>query len=761
VKLVPGTKLGPYEIVGAIGAGGMGEVYKARDARLDRYVAVKVLPASTAPDPDSVALLQREARTIAALSHANILAVFDVGVDANTAYVVTELLEGETLRERLARGALQPAAAAQLALQLARGLAAAHDRGIVHRDLKPENVFLTANGGLKILDFGIASQATAAAAEMTMAGGTVPGVIMGTVGYMSPEQARGAATDSRSDIFALGTILYEMLAGRRAFDGSSPTDILASVVRDEPPPLPRGGTIPVALERIVGRCLEKPPSGRFQSAHDLAFALEALGGTGPVGVLPVVPASTLKAIVVLPFENMSPDADNEFFADGLTEELISDLSKIVHLRVISRTSAMRLKGRRDVENIARELSIGYLLSGSVRRAGAKLRITAQLVEAASDRQIWSEKYHGTLDDVFDIQEQVSRAIARELEVKLTPEESRDIAQRPVEDARAYECYLRARSEVCKFTEEGLDRAMRDIDHAMAIVGENVRLLAVKGEICWQYYNLGISTDPRRLAEVRSIAKRIEQLDAESPHLHRLMVFDAVHSAGDMRAAQRHAERALAADPNDTLTATLHALTCAYLGESARAAGTAQRLLEIDPLQPLTHLMIGCLRYFDGSFSAALKRFDRAVELDPDMSIAIFYQAQTLAALGRTPDALAASERMERDPAGGMWSWIGRAWKAGLQGDGSVIRETITEERRAWCATDPTYSQMLAEAFAMAGARDEAFEWLGIAIGRGLLCYDFIARLDPFLAPLREDPRWPTVLERVKAIHASGLTPSKG
>jgi TolB-like protein len=465
----------------------------------------------------------------------------------------------------LSRGALQPPVAAQIALQLARGLAAAHDRGVVHRDLKPENVFLTADGSLKILDFGLASQATAAAAEITMAGGTVAGVVMGTVGYMSPEQARGAPTDTRSDIFALGTILYEMLAGRRPFDGSSPTDVLASIVRDEPPPLPRAATIPVALERIIGRCLEKPPSGRFQSAHDLAFALEALGGTAPVGVLPAAPVSTQKAIVVLPFENMSPDADNEFFADGLTEELISDLSKIVHLRVISRTSAMRLKGRRDVETIARELSIGYLLSGSVRKAGTRLRITAQLVEAADDRQIWSEKYNGTLEDVFDIQEQVSRAIARELEVKLTPEESREIAQRPVEDARAYECYLRARCEVCKFTEEGLDRAMRDIEHAMAIVGENVRLLAVKGEICWQYYNLGISTDPRRLDEVRSIANRIAQLDPESPHVYRLKAFDAVHSAGDMRAAGV-AERALR-PIRDTLTAVMHALTCAY---SARA-----------------------------------------------------------------------------------------------------------------------------------------------------------------------------------------------
>ncbi|MGQ0733160.1 MAG: protein kinase domain-containing protein, partial [Acidobacteriota bacterium] len=449
-----------------------------------------------------------------------------------------------------------------------------------------------------------------------MPAATTPGMILGTVGYMSPEQGRGLATDGRADIFALGVILYEMLSGRRAFHGATTAETLAALMRDEPPALSRlGVTVPAALDRIIRRCLEKDPAARFQSAHDLAFALDTATESGPASAA-TGPASTApsKSLVVLPFENMSHEAENEFLADGLTEEIIADLSKLRDVRVISRTSALQLKGRRDVANIAPELNVGYVLSGSVRRAGARLRITAQLIDGVNDAQLWSDKYSGTMDDVFDMQEQVSRAIARELEIKLSREESREMAERPITDPRAYECYLRARGEVIRFTEDGLDRALRDIRHATAMIGPSVPLLAVEGDIHLQYYNMGLDTAAARLDEVDRLVRRIEAIEPGSPHALRLRALHAVHAAGDLAQAMQLLAESLRSDPNDVFTATLFVFGCGLLGVPERAESTAALVLEIDPLQPLTHAAAGFLHSMQGRFEQSLPHLKRSLEL---------------------------------------------------------------------------------------------------------------------------------------------------
>ena len=348
MSLSPGFHLGPYEITATLGAGGMGEVYRARDTRLAREVAVKVLPQAVANDPDALTCFEREARAVAALSHPNILAIHDVGREQGVSFVVTELLDGETLRARLSVGALAPRKAVGYATQLAEGLAAAHERGLVHRDLKPENVFITRDGRVKLLDFGLAKPLEDAPGDtgpeaVTLAHVTLPGMMVGTPACMSPEQVRGEPADARSDLFAFGVVLYEMLSGRCAFEGRSVAETMSAVLRDEPPALSRvGAQIPSRFERIVRRCLEKSPGERFQAARDLAFALStALEGTEET---PAAGAPDQISVVVLPFANLSPDPDTEFLADGFTEEAISDLSAIRSLTVISRTSAMRLKG---------------------------------------------------------------------------------------------------------------------------------------------------------------------------------------------------------------------------------------------------------------------------------------------------------------------------------------------------------------------------------------------------------------------------------
>jgi len=397
MSLAPGTRLGPYEILAAIGAGGMGEVYRARDPRLGREVAIKVLPPDSTTEPDRLRRFEQEARTVAALNHRT---SSRCSIQAPTRALRTSSL-------RLLEGG-KPSGSAQGRRpdrsqgrgdrrRDCRGSGGGHERGITHRDIKPANVFLAKDGHVRILDFGIAKlgarrtpeglEESPTVAEMTEAGAT-----LGTVGYMAPEQLRGQVVDQRADIFSFGCVLHEMLSGRSPFLKGTGADTAAAVLHEDPPSLAvQGREIPVSLSAIVNRCLEKRPNDRFSSAHDLGLALRAVAEALLRGRSPAEPALT--SIVVLPFENLSPDPDNAYFADGLTEEIISDLAKVRALRVISRTSAMLLRGsRKDVPTIARELNVRYVLEGSVRRAGTSLRIAAQLIDAASDAHLWAEKY---------------------------------------------------------------------------------------------------------------------------------------------------------------------------------------------------------------------------------------------------------------------------------------------------------------------------------------------------------------------------------
>jgi serine/threonine protein kinase/thioredoxin-like negative regulator of GroEL len=747
-----GTRVGPYEILSPLGAGGMGEVYRARDGRLDRDVAIKVLASASVADPNAAARMTREAKAVAAISHPNVLGIFDVGEYDGIPFVVTELLEGTTLRAPMSEGAMDPSLAVRQAMQIARGLAAAHDKGIVHRDLKPENVFVTRDGRLKILDFGLARQASAtegSADETKMNASTNPGTVMGTAGYMSPEQARGQAVDDRSDIFAFGAILFEMLGGRRAFRGDTIADTMAAIVRDDPPDLQQiNGAVPPALAHIVARCLAKDPADRFHSAHDLALSLEAISGAGSGVSAPAPIARTDKGLVVLPFRNLSADAGDELFADGLTEEIISDLSKIHALRVISRTSAMQLKGRHgNLPSLVRELNVQYVLEGSVRKAGDKLRITAQLVDAGSDTQLWSEKYSGTMEDVFDIQERVARAIADALRVKLTPEESREIAARPIEDAAAYEHYLRARAGLLTFTEGGLRQALADVERGLAVAGENVLMLSVKGQATWQLFNLGVA-GRAQLDELRAIAGRIETLEPGSPHVDRLLALHAAHSFRLVEMAQR-LKRVTAADPADTLTIALLAFCSALLDRADAARAYAARMMALDPLEPVYRAVAGWVEFMDGRFDQALSMTAASWARAPDNPQVAFIHALALAAAGRVSEALDVTDAIERATPDDKLTWFSTAVKWALRGEGDTLAASITPERKAWASADPHYTLTLAECFAVAGRPDEAFEWLGHMMRTGAAPYRFVTGKDPLLSRIRGDARWSDLAARLK------------
>ena len=412
--LAEGDKLGPYQILSRIGAGGMGQVYKARDSRLNRIVAVKVSSEQFSER------FEREARAIAALNHPNICTLYDVGPN----YLVMEHIEGAPLT-----GPMSTDLALKYALQICEALDAAHKKGIVHRDLKPANILVNA-AGVKLLDFGLAQIEHGAENGDDSAktiGLTQAGTILGTAAYMSPEQAEGKPVDARSDIFCFGALLYEVLSGRRAFGGNSVIAAVAAVLHKEPDPL----DAPPELQNVIARCLRKSAAVRYQSAAELSSALAAVWATKGSG--------RQLSIAVLPFINMSSDADDEYFSDGLSEEIINALVKVPGLKVIARTSAFAFKGQNtDIRKIAEVLGVANILEGSVRRAGNRIRVTAQLITAADGSHLWSERYDRQMEDIFEVQDEISRAIADQLKVTLvgvTP---------ATKNVEAYELYLKGR-----------------------------------------------------------------------------------------------------------------------------------------------------------------------------------------------------------------------------------------------------------------------------------------------------------------------------
>lgn len=754
MALALGTRLGPYEIVAPIGTGGMGEVYKATDTRLGRDVAVKVLLAEFADNPDRLRRFEQEARAVAALNHPNILALFDVGTHEGSPFIVTELLEGESLQDRLKGEDLTVRRAVAIAVEIAKALVAAHERGVIHRDIKPANVFLGKDGGVKVLDFGIAKLVGERVAEgleepPTVAAMTEAGTPLGTVGYMAPEQLRGQAVDQRADIFSFGCVLYEMLSGRSPFLRESRADTVAAVLHEDSPPLAgRGREIPVSLDAIVNRCLKKRADDRTSSAHDLALALQAVSQALLSDQSPVEPA--LKSIVVLPFENLSPDPDNAYFADGLAEEIISDLAKVRALRVISRTSAMLLRGsKKDVPTIARELNVRYVLEGSVRRAGNNLRITAQLIEAATDGHLWAEKYTGTLDDVFDMQEKVSRAIVEALKVELTPDENRRLADRPIQSTYAFECYLKARREIWRWVAaSSLDKAMKYLEQGLRALPDNPLLLAGVGYVHFQRLNMGIGPEDSP-GKAEAFATRALDLTPDLPQGHLVLGLVTAWRPGMIRTAVAHFERVLSADPNDQDALKWAGVFYAYVGRTAEAASMGERLIAMDPLSPMSYVPLMCSHWLEGRFEAALGVLEQSCKADPAGPALDLNAVQLLIPMGRHQEALALAERAERDDRLTIFHRLASLWRYAFVGDREKALSWIPQEALETCRRDFAYSWWVACAYMMLGDADRALDWLENAVEHGFLNHRYLGEIDPILAPLRGDPRFQALIARAR------------
>jgi serine/threonine-protein kinase len=709
-----GSRLGPYEILSKLGEGGMGEVYRARDARLDRDVAIKVLPAAFAADPDRLRRFEQEARSIAALNHPHICQIYDVG----PGYLVLEYVAGEA-----PQGPMRPGDAVRLAIQLASALEAAHQRGILHRDLKPSNVIVDAHSGHgKLLDFGLA-KAAKADVDATR---TSDGVVVGTAAYMSPEQAEGLPLDARSDVFAFGSVLYELVVGRRAFAGTTSMQVLDGVRRGEPQPF----SGPAPLDRIVRRCLAKRPDDRFQTMTAVRQALE--DAAGPLAS--ANDAGTKPSIVVLPFANMSADPENEYFSDGLAEEIINALTHVPGLKVIARTSAFAFKGRNeDVRRIAEALGVAHVLEGSVRKSGNRVRITAQLIAASDGSHLWSERYDREMADIFEIQDDISQAIAGALRVTLAakPAQSRHTPTLP-----AYEQVLKGRHHMLRHKPASFPRANDCFEQAMTLDPQYAEPHASLG---WSYFlsaMLGMRSPRETMPLIRAEAKEALSLDPSDPGPHSLLASVAAAYEYDWRAAGQHFAIALVGSSVSAEAYWAYAsLYLQPLGRFEEAVAAMERSVERDPVNAHWRAVLASHLTHAGRPEEAIRPAHEAMELDETSYAPYVTLSEAYISLGRWEDAAAAAEKGHQlYPQDGLAAGMlaGALVKLGDRTRAEALIRAMGDAPR------PIFGRVLYHL--LCGDIDQAADWYERAIN-GRDPFALVFADGPLGSTLRQSSRW--------------------
>ncbi len=746
-----------YSIERMLGRGGMAVVYLARDRKHDRPVAIKILRPEILIGRGAERLLL-EIQILARLQHPNILALLDSGTTEEASprpFYVMPYVEGESLRQRLTReGPLPVAEALRLVREIGDALHYAHGQGLIHRDVKPENVLLS-QGHALVADFGIARAVGAEAGDQL----TQAGVGLGTPSYMSPEQIEGSReVDGRADQYGLACVLYELLAGQPPFTGPTAGAVMARQILDPVPPITtlRPG-VPGAVRGTVERALSKVPGDRFGSVLEFLAALDS----------PETPAAASKqSIVVLPFANLSPDPDDAYFADGLMEEVIADLSRVRALTVISRTSSAKVRGTDwDLRRIGRELGVRYALEGSVRRAGSTLRITAQLIDIESDAHLWADKYSGTVEDVFDLQERLSRRIVEALRITLSPPEDRELAERPIADVRAFEYYQRARQEYYRYSSEGMAAARALAEHGLAVVGPNEALYGILGTVhAWSATVLG-GDEATTLREAEACARRAFELNPGSAQGLSIMG-QVAYRRGQPGEAVRLLTQACAADPNNP--DAMHQLAGAYLlgGRVGPMRDVLTRLVELDPLTASNHCLLGLSYSFGGDPEGALPSHRRAVELDPRSTICRVCEAVALVAAGRETAATAQFEWLERQPADDSLAAVAVRFRRGLTGIRAAVLSPPRAAERAMAESDEYWSYLMASAYALVGESDQALDWLEHAVRvRGWVDHVFFSRHDKFMGSLRSDRRFHELMasarERYDRFTDEGTIRSKG
>lgn len=787
----------------------MGEVYLARDTRLCRDVALKLLPDEFARNSERLRRFEQEAQTLASVNHPNILSIFEVGTHQGAPYLVSELLQGETLREHLQRGRMSERNVLKLSQQIAQGLAAAHDKGVVHRDLKPENLFLTEDDRLKVLDFGLAKLGHLPKARLnpeapTLAESTQPGQIMGTAGYMSPEQVRGEPVDHCSDLFSLGAILFEMLTGQRAFERATAAETMTAILKEEPPQMAQSnGRLSPGWQRIVARCLEKSPKRRFQSANDFAFALETLSDSAaeipararsgivrepkkswvvrfglPAAILSLAagvvvsivsimtkngpeqthvqpdgsnsPTQSRQRIAVLPLRSLSSAEQNQIFSEGMTAELLGKLSKIKGLAVIDGSSFMRYKGEgKDDAEVGKQLGANVLLKGSVLREANQVRILLQLVDVGSQAILWPFEYEKQLQDggqVFDIAREAAAGIASALQVQLGVEERQQLAGKPTANLEVYDLYSRGRYFWARRTGESLHKAIEAFSQAVA---KDPNFALGYAGLADSYAVLSFYADvPTQETAPQGLkaARRAIELDPTLAEPHAALGWIKGNYEWDWSGSEREFLEAIRLNPDWPTAYAWFGLILASQGRTSEAIQRSKQAVRLAPDSPLMNALHGGVLLWTRDFRAAEKQLRAALELESNYALARLWLGESLVEQKKFSEAIAELRQASRLFAENTYSKgkLGRAYA--LVGDRSVA-EQVLESLQGRSANNRDVATAMAEVYVALGDKENALTCLEAAVSaRSYLLFQ--TKVYPPFDDLRSEERFIRILKQM-------------